>query len=410
MRFASAAALLCASIVSAVPASAVSAPSLPIGWTMYNVECNNGHSIDSTTSQLSTVNVSTGVTTPIGNPATNGNSLISNCGLQGTYDIATKTSYFVNVDSRGSYYVASVNTLTGAFTNGGNSSIQCAVTADASGTFFGASEGDLATVNPATGAVTSVGPNSTSFTDCAMAVNPVDDQIYTFSQDVTGLRIMKFNKTTGALSFTGQNVNESAIGVTHVVSPLAMAIDSNGIAWVLDDNLHDASLTGGGLIAIRLSSGETWKIAEQLTDTNRYTDYPSGAFYTRSIWLVPPAPSYTVTFNANNGSGTMSNQSASVASALTPNAFTRAGYRFAGWATSSNGAVAYADNASYPFSASQTLYAQWTADATGGGTSGDSGSSLASTGFNGAPSLAGGVALTLIGGTLLLAARRRKTG
>jgi uncharacterized repeat protein (TIGR02543 family) len=71
-----------------------------------------------------------------------------------------------------------------------------------------------------------------------------------------------------------------------------------------------------------------------------------------------------IIFNANGGTGTMSNQFMSyLASAnLITNTFTRAGYNFAGWATTVTGTVAYADGASYTMSgtADVTLYAQWT--------------------------------------------------
>ncbi len=71
----------------------------------------------------------------------------------------------------------------------------------------------------------------------------------------------------------------------------------------------------------------------------------------------------TVTFDANGGTGSMSNQSASTATALTNNSFTRAGYNFAGWNTiAGGGGTAYANGASFPFTANTTLYAQWTAN------------------------------------------------
>ncbi len=70
----------------------------------------------------------------------------------------------------------------------------------------------------------------------------------------------------------------------------------------------------------------------------------------------------TVTFNANGGTGAMADQAASASSPLTTNVFTRSGYTFAGWNTAVNGSgTAYADGASYPFTANTTLYAQWTA-------------------------------------------------
>jgi uncharacterized repeat protein (TIGR02543 family) len=80
----------------------------------------------------------------------------------------------------------------------------------------------------------------------------------------------------------------------------------------------------------------------------------------------------TVTFNGNGSTGgTMANQTASTATALTTNTFTRTNYTFAGWNTAVNGSgTAYADGASYPFVSNATLYAQWTGnvsyDANGG--------------------------------------------
>ena len=70
----------------------------------------------------------------------------------------------------------------------------------------------------------------------------------------------------------------------------------------------------------------------------------------------------TVQFNGNGTGvqGTMTRQVASSATALTSNSFTRPGYTFGGWTTSADGTgTAYADAASYPFTASTTLYAKW---------------------------------------------------
>ena len=71
----------------------------------------------------------------------------------------------------------------------------------------------------------------------------------------------------------------------------------------------------------------------------------------------------TVTFSANGGTGTMSNETEGfgVAAPLTPNAFTPPlNGTFTGWNTASNGSgTAYADGATYPFTSSTTLYAQW---------------------------------------------------
>ena len=74
-----------------------------------------------------------------------------------------------------------------------------------------------------------------------------------------------------------------------------------------------------------------------------------------------------ITFNKNDAAatGTMAAQSiASGSSAnLTANGFIKTGWTFAGWATTSTGAVVYADGASYAMgTANLTLYAMWTAN------------------------------------------------
>ncbi|MBQ7559248.1 MAG: InlB B-repeat-containing protein [Synergistaceae bacterium] len=70
-----------------------------------------------------------------------------------------------------------------------------------------------------------------------------------------------------------------------------------------------------------------------------------------------------VSFDSNGGSGSMNAQVVSydIATVLTANAFTRTGYDFNAWNTSSDGTgTSYADKASIKVSADKTLYAQWT--------------------------------------------------
>ena len=87
-----------------------------------------------------------------------------------------------------------------------------------------------------------------------------------------------------------------------------------------------------------------------------------GRFQEATSEPVPFTLTALVTFDANGGSGSLASRSASKATALTLNAgaITRSGYTFNGWNTSANGnGTAYADGASYPFTASATLYARW---------------------------------------------------
>lgn len=84
-----------------------------------------------------------------------------------------------------------------------------------------------------------------------------------------------------------------------------------------------------------------------------------------ALWIPN---TYTVQFDGNGStSGSMSNQSFTYDAAknLTANAFSKTGYTFAGWATSSGGDAVYADkqsvsNLTNVNNGTVTLYAQWT--------------------------------------------------
>lgn len=89
--------------------------------------------------------------------------------------------------------------------------------------------------------------------------------------------------------------------------------------------------------------------------TNNYT--PTGNVTLYAIW------NRTVTFNANNGSGAPSAQTAVKSSAITLSSTipTRSGYRFTGWNTAQDGSgTAYAAGSTYAKDMpTVTLYAQW---------------------------------------------------
>lgn len=93
--------------------------------------------------------------------------------------------------------------------------------------------------------------------------------------------------------------------------------------------------------------------------------YASGATYSSNesvtLYAIWTKITYSVTYNANGGSGAPSAQTKSWGDALTLSSTkpTRTNYTFKGWATSSTGGVAYASGASYTGNAALTLYAVW---------------------------------------------------
>ena len=140
-----------------------------------------------------------------------------------------------------------------------------------------------------------------------------------------------------------------------------------------------------------MSAGQqaTYNIGNFLIETvSELPDPPTKTGYTFTGWYTDPecnnkytedkvignitlyagfrANTYTIVFNANTGSGTMSNQSMTydTAANLTANTFTKDKYTFKGWATTAGGAVEYADgqsvkNLTATDGATINLYAVW---------------------------------------------------
>ncbi len=80
-----------------------------------------------------------------------------------------------------------------------------------------------------------------------------------------------------------------------------------------------------------------------------------------AVWSQNAAPNQTVTFYGNGAtSGSMAPQIDNAPTALSTNGFSRSGYSFVGWDTSSAGStVVYTNGQIYPFSASTSLFAVW---------------------------------------------------
>ena len=129
-------------------------------------------------------------------------------------------------------------------------------------------------------------------------------------------------------------------------------------------------------LAANAFSREGWGFAGWATSATGAVSYGNRASVknftatsggTVTLYAKWTANTYTVKFNANGGSGSMSNQSFAygTAQALTANAFSRTGHSFAGWATSASGAKVYNDrqsvqNLTATAGGTVNLYAVWT--------------------------------------------------
>ena len=107
---------------------------------------------------------------------------------------------------------------------------------------------------------------------------------------------------------------------------------------------------GGG--ATGSSGVSTLDIYKYTSGSTSYSGYSTSCILPTEV---------TVTFDANGGEGTMAAQvmDYNTATALNTNTFTREGYTFQGWATSTSGAKVYNDEALVTLKKNTTLYAVW---------------------------------------------------
>lgn len=191
------------------------------------------------------------------------------------------------------------------------------------------------------------------------------------SKEITGLnanttyyvRAFAYNGTAYGYSTAISFKTLQSYTVTHAKN------DGSGTTVTTNKDAGSSITVGDGTDFSRTGYTLTnWRLNNASTGTT----YATGASYTvnanATFHAQWSAISYSVRFNANGGTGSMSNQNFTydVAQNLTSNAFTRSGYDFAGWATSENGAVVHADEASVSNLSSTNgaivdLYAKWSA-------------------------------------------------
>lgn len=158
-----------------------------------------------------------------------------------------------------------------------------------------------------------------------------------------------------------------------------MTASSGGATVTLKTFSNTAASSGSGSLTGTYSISGNGAATKSITVTFRNFNDDNGDSATKSITLsvsVPAWTSYTVSYNANGGSGAPSSQTkwkdqTLVLSSTKP---TRTGYSFLGWNTSSNATTyMYLAGGNYTNNAPATLYAVWkpntytiTYDANGG--------------------------------------------
>ena len=218
--------------------------------------------------------------------------------LQGTYDPITNASYVVELDSSFRKDIVKVDTATGAPVSRVQSAqLFSGIAAAADGTIYGmgnfSKDFKLQTVNLDSGALTDVpgAPRLSGYVLNAQAIHPSNGMLYAFKEDFNQSpslwSLASINTATGQASPTLIDIDETTLGSGFF--PRSMAIDTNGVFWVLAEGE-----VVGGFTSMKLYSFVINNNLGQATIVSSYAP----PFFSSSLWLAPfgasapgPAPS-----------------------------------------------------------------------------------------------------------------------
>lgn len=179
--------------------------------------------------------------------------------------------------------------------------------------------------------------------------------------DSSTILYARWTADTYTIKFNGNGSTGGSTSSVTATYDSRRVLTSNGFTKTGYHFIGWATSAGGSVV---YTDGQNLTVSQVNTHYGAPGVGSGGTFNLYAKW---EANSYEVRFNANGGTGTMSNESFTYGSskALTSNAFTKTGYNFAGWATSDSGPVVYTNGQSVSNLTTTNngvvdLYAKWT--------------------------------------------------
>lgn len=173
--------------------------------------------------------------------------------------------------------------------------------------------------------------------------------------------------TTATLSYTLQYKSDYAASTNGVGRSYTIKIGGTTVktgTYNINGKTGTITITSGEHKINKTTAAQTISFSVSFAFNVTWSGTYGGTKSASGSISVAAKTKYTVSYNANGGSGAPSTQTKWHGTALTLSSTkpTRTGYSFQGWATSASGSVAYAAGASYTANAAVTLYAVWKAN------------------------------------------------
>ena len=171
-----------------------------------------------------------------------------------------------------------------------------------------------------------------------------------YTVNVSDLKVREMRGSGGSTASTTMTASYSFSGDGYTSKTGSYSANFQRTGDAVDIPNGWGAISGGSVTYTRTTSAQTKTIKFRVGES----------LATLTI-TVPALPSYTISYNANGGSGAPGSQTKWYGTNITLSSTrpTRTNYTFAGWATSSTGAVAYQPGSTYSANSGATLYARW---------------------------------------------------
>ena len=178
---------------------------------------------------------------------------------------------------------------------------------------------------------------------------------------------------TATVTATGTENYTGSVSKTFTINPKVTFNNNNGIGTMSDEHVTyniNTALTANTFTKVGYYFKE-WNTAANGSGTSYANQANVKLTANTTLFAIWEANQYSIKFDKNDNlaTGTMTNQEFTYDQAqnLTANGFNKIGYSFAGWATTSSGAVVYTDeqsvsNLTEENNVEVTLFAKWTAN------------------------------------------------
>lgn len=173
--------------------------------------------------------------------------------------------------------------------------------------------------------------------------------------------------TTSTLSWTLQYIAPNSDAHTSVAKAYSVVIAGSTVAsgsYDINGKVGTYTVTSGTKVINKTTYAQTISFSLSFTFNLTWAGVYGGTYSASGSTTVGTKSSYSISYNANGGSGAPSSQTKWYGDTikLSTTKPTRTGYSFQGWSTANDSSVEYAPGANYSSNASVTLYAVWKAN------------------------------------------------